>query len=454
MSESFNNFRHDWLRQLGHGLTGIGDPLIQNTVKMAMITGGLFCLWASVWQQWFLATATLLLTLALPIGVVLIEALSAKTSRFAVFLLLLTALWLISLIGHPELHLPLAGLLLLFYPPQAFPDYAAKRYSALVLLLTLLLAPMIATHVPQATPISPEARETFNLGLDVMLALGLAWGLQMIWRHYQECHSRLASLNIRQKNLLRVACHDMSNPLSLIMGTSQIAQTDDFVATPEKLAIFWPKIEQAAEKLDSFISNLRAYEALQEPQRLVIRDVNLVPLLDEVCLSMEEKFTAKNIKLEIDHALPRNYKVRIDPHYFVVNVVKRLLWNAWRFAEENTTVSLSTTLEADNVQITIKDKGPGIDPELQERMFTYAFRQTNPQDAGEKGAGFCLTIAKMIIEEFNGTMTIDSRQGKHHGTTVQIRLPLSSRQTHHGGDGFKGLGERQAPQLPDAELGG
>jgi signal transduction histidine kinase len=69
---------------------------------------------------------------------------------------------------------------------------------------------------------------------------------------------------------------------------------------------------------------------------------------------------------------------------------------------------------AGTVEFTVSDNGPGIPEDIRESVF-------EPFVTGGKGTGLGLAIAKRVVEEHEGTIRIDSRNGE--GTTVTIAIP-------------------------------
>jgi two-component system, NtrC family, sensor kinase len=80
-------------------------------------------------------------------------------------------------------------------------------------------------------------------------------------------------------------------------------------------------------------------------------------------------------------------------------------------------VEVHARLEGDEVVVSIRDDGPGVAPELRERLFE-PFFTTKP--AG-KGTGLGLSISQRIVAEHGGQIALESEPGE--GTCVTVRLP-------------------------------
>ena len=84
--------------------------------------------------------------------------------------------------------------------------------------------------------------------------------------------------------------------------------------------------------------------------------------------------------------------------------------------QENKAVAVTIKKESSNVVITVADNGMGIAAEDFNRIFEPKFTTKS------SGMGLGLSIIKNIIENYNGTITFESRKGK--GTTFTVSLPI------------------------------
>ena len=73
-------------------------------------------------------------------------------------------------------------------------------------------------------------------------------------------------------------------------------------------------------------------------------------------------------------------------------------------------------------QISVRDEGPGIEPEEQKRLFGEFQRLSTKPTGGEKSTGLGLSIVKKIVEAHNGTIAVESQPGA--GSTFTFILPI------------------------------
>jgi signal transduction histidine kinase len=103
------------------------------------------------------------------------------------------------------------------------------------------------------------------------------------------------------------------------------------------------------------------------------------------------------------------------------HVFSNLVSNAIKFrgAAGRPTISVLAECRDGHVLVTVADNGIGLEPEIRDRVFDRFFQVS----AVVEGSGVGLTIAKMIVEDLGGTITLAS-EGAGKGTSVGITLPL------------------------------
>jgi signal transduction histidine kinase len=101
-------------------------------------------------------------------------------------------------------------------------------------------------------------------------------------------------------------------------------------------------------------------------------------------------------------------------------ILFNLLANAVGFSPAGATITLSAERHPDAIMFLVADTGPGIPPEVQDRVFDWF--QTHSQGSRHRGAGLGLSIVRSFVELHGGTVTLRSTVGQ--GTTVVCRFPL------------------------------
>ncbi len=192
--------------------------------------------------------------------------------------------------------------------------------------------------------------------------------------------------------------HEVGNPLSGILGLVELLQSGDL--TEEEQAEFLQRIRQDTERINQIIRDLldfsrRGMDAEElgvtsDLKRAVQDAVNLVSPLKEM----------RDVDLQVQpfEALPR--VVGSQPR--LTQVVLNLLLNAADALDGKGVITVEAhPMGMDRVSLVISDSGPGIAPEMMDRLFE-PFTTTKPSG---KGTGLGLAVCHTLIERLGGTVT-------------------------------------------------
>ena len=196
-----------------------------------------------------------------------------------------------------------------------------------------------------------------------------------------------------------------------------VAYATELLRREEKLNGFQEemldKIETEVERLKTLTGGLLSFSSNRSALNRV---VNLNDLITEVLKLLRFELQRKSIRLETSFSeVP---VITADPNK-LKQVVINLVMNAVHALCGEGRVVLETGInQQGNLELLIKDDGPGISAELQEQVFA-PFFTTKPE--GE-GTGLGLYICQNIIREHGGTISLESQPGA--GTLFRICLPV------------------------------
>lgn len=132
----------------------------------------------------------------------------------------------------------------------------------------------------------------------------------------------------------------------------------------------------------------------------------------------------EGVKMAIPHGLP---PVEADPDY-LDRILMNLLTNALKYSPNASEVVIGARQVESEIEISVADRGIGIDPEDLPHVFERFYRVDGARDDG--GSGLGLSIAKALVEAQGGEIRLESEVGR--GTTVAVALPAArpGRQAH------------------------
>ena len=210
---------------------------------------------------------------------------------------------------------------------------------------------------------------------------------------------RLASLG----EMIASVSHEIRNPLGIVRSTAEILNKRLKDQAPGSKHLAEIMITETS-RLDDIVREFLDFARPQVPQFTK-------GLINELILKLEDfmqlEFAQKNILVETD--LNSDLKPMNMDQNLLYRAFLNLFVNALQAMPDGGTLSISSslsTVEKNKVVIIIKDTGIGISEEKLAMIFTPFYTDKN------RGTGLGLAIAKNIIEEHNGSLTVESEKGK------------------------------------------
>jgi two-component system sensor histidine kinase HydH len=217
---------------------------------------------------------------------------------------------------------------------------------------------------------------------------------------------RLAALGQLSAGL----AHELRNPLGTIKASAEMLTRS---LTPEN---------EVAREVAGFIScevdrtNLLVTRFLEfaRPLKLQLAPVELTHALDSAVANLERSSP------RYDVAVYKNYAPEIGPLSLDADLMERVFYNLLLNAAQATpaggAITVKTRLAGDTAEISVIDRGHGIEPKDRESIFN-PFFTTKPE-----GVGLGLAIVSKIVDEHGGKITVESEPGK--GSVFRVYLPI------------------------------
>lgn len=237
-----------------------------------------------------------------------------------------------------------------------------------------------------------------------------------------QANQDLQELNLLKNEFLGMAAHDLRNPLGSILGFTDLIIEEDFGAVSEEQAEILERVYQAGQRMLNLINNLLDVSVIESGKlNLNVNRGSLKQILMERITLTELHAAKKSIYLE--SIWETDQESDFDEER-MVQVIDNLLGNAVKFSPKETTIQIGLATVENRIQFWVRDQGPGISPEDQQKLFGKFQQLTAKATAGEKGTGLGLAIGKKIVTAHNGSIVVDSKPGE--GTTFTVSLPIES----------------------------
>ena len=248
------------------------------------------------------------------------------------------------------------------------------------------------------------------------LASVLAQGL---WRLRAAAAELQAQATLQRQQLqstfLAAVSHDLRTPLAAIVaGASALQEQRDRLPEAEQMRMLDSIAGQARYLSDITENTLQLVRLAAGPLPARLDWQSLEEIVGSVVGRLRAQAGGAHVEAHVEPALPL---VRGDA-ILLAQLVTNLLDNACRYGAGPIEVTACRT--ADSVAVSVKDRGPGIAPAAEARLFEPFFR--GEARAAGHGAGFGLALCKAIAEAHGGTLTYARRP--HGGSRFTLALPL------------------------------
>jgi signal transduction histidine kinase len=215
------------------------------------------------------------------------------------------------------------------------------------------------------------------------------------------------------------ASHELRSPLTSVQGFAELLMLEREQLTPKQ-----------AETVEIIIDNTRHLVRLlndlldlarSDAGRLTIKPVptDAGALVEDAVRTMRGQTEASDQKLseDLEPDLP---PILVDPDR-IRQVLVNLLTNAHEYCPEGASIGVEVKREGADVEISVKDDGPGIPPTQLEHIFERFTRGDAGLTQRVGGTGLGLAISKSLVELHGGTIAAESTEGQ--GAAFHLRLP-------------------------------
>lgn len=234
-----------------------------------------------------------------------------------------------------------------------------------------------------------------------------------------ESENELQKLNKSKDRIFSVVAHDLRNPVAAVTGFSELLYDnfEQFAVGTQKEYLL--QILQGTQRIQNLLENLLIWARAQmkavkyEPETIKVK-----ALVDE-CI--------KEMKANLDHKkvvcitkIDRKCVIHADKS-MIHTVVRNLIMNAIKFSFPGGKIRITSKMINNQCIISISDDGIGIQPEIQEKLFSANEVVSTPGTTGESGSGLGLVICKEFLERNEGSISVESEPG--NGASFIISLP-------------------------------
>lgn len=227
------------------------------------------------------------------------------------------------------------------------------------------------------------------------------------------------ALRLRDEFTL-VAAHELRTPVTGLLGNAEL-----LLRRWERGSIDPERDLRAVRALTALSKRLATLvETLVELTRVELRELTLrvAPLdLGALVAHQAEQLAPALERHQLHVAVPPEPVVVEGDERRLEQVVANLLDNAVKYSPQGGAVEITVATAGDRALLTVVDQGMGIPPTALAHVFERFYRAPNIDIRGISGFGIGLYLAREFVAAHNGTITLESEEGR--GTRVTVRLP-------------------------------
>ena len=223
----------------------------------------------------------------------------------------------------------------------------------------------------------------------------------------------LENTELLRNDFINAFSHEFKTPIVSITGLANLLESGDI--TEEQRVQYARAIREESMRLSSMASNVLCLTKVEN--QTILTDVSRFNMSEQVrsaVLLLEEKWTGKNIDLQLDFD---EYMIEANEE-MLKQVWINLIDNAVKFVPRCGTVELEVCDTGDNLCVKVSNTGNDIPLEKQEKLFAKFYQADESHTT--QGNGIGLAIVKRIVELHNGSVSVKSANGI---TTFTVMLP-------------------------------
>jgi len=239
----------------------------------------------------------------------------------------------------------------------------------------------------------------------------------------QEQNRQLRKLDELKTNFLNVASHELRTPLASIKGFAQIMHERMIGEISDEQERGLTVVLRNVERLDRLIQDILDISRLEsgtmqyKPEPVTVSD-----LLTEAVNIVKPLTGHRKVTIHADDC--HTLQPLIIDKGRIVQVLVNLLNNAVKFSPNQSTISVRTRLQGDQVLFEVEDQGRGIPADNLEKIFETFFQVDQGLDRKFGGTGLGLSIARGIVDAHGGRIWAESTPGA--GSILRFTLPVIS----------------------------
>ena len=200
------------------------------------------------------------------------------------------------------------------------------------------------------------------------------------------------------------ASHEMRTPVTVIKGYAELLKQNLEAAHSERQLELLAPILQSTDQLSDLMDELLNLSKVEVGSSLVKTEVSTTEITDDVMNEIENILKLNNKKIKINNSAP----VVFGSAVAIKQVLRNLLINAIKYSGNSDEIMITWAQGKGFVNLKVKDNGPGISVEHQDRIFERFYRLDKGRNRDQGGFGLGLALVKHHMLNHGGSVKLIS----------------------------------------------
>jgi two-component system sensor histidine kinase CpxA len=309
--------------------------------------------------------------------------------------------------------------------PSIFGALALPGIPLAVLAIALIVSALASWSLAQhlSAPIrriQEGARAVASEQLDVRVSAGLDGRkdeLAVLARDFDAMADQLKATRSARTQLLRDISHELRSPLARMRVALGLARQPHTVP-----ALQLDRLDREIERLDSLISHVLRLARLHGNETHFAREpLELDEVLQEVVHDANFEGAVKDCTVRLAGTVERSV---LGNRELLYSAIENVLRNAVRYSPAGQSVDVSVKTTAEELEILVRDHGPGVPGGDLTRIFEPFYRVAESRDRDSGGEGIGLAITSQVFRAHGGSAGAQNLAGG--GLQVRLRMPFGA----------------------------
>lgn len=266
--------------------------------------------------------------------------------------------------------------------------------------------------------VNEETGERLLLNTEDKYIKSLLIQINRLLDHNQKIKGNYNSIELSMRKMLSNISHDLKTPLTVILGYIEMINNDKSL-TSEKVMSLLKTVNLKTVEVLALINRFFELVKLESgDKKLNSSRIDICEVSRKIILDYYEILISKEFEVVID--IPDDSVFVSGDEDAIERVLNNLITNAIQYGSDGKMVGLKIRITDNDVFVEVSDKGKGINELHKDRVFERMYTLEDSRNTNYQGSGLGLTITKRLVEQMEGSISLNSVPFKE--TTFSVRL--------------------------------